>query len=122
MPLSDADAPSAPSNVTAVAVFEDGRHKVRFSWDEHASDEGVTGWQITRRDPGTGADLGYVRYGERDHTFTSHEDLNVEPSTTYTYTVHAINDGGHGERSEEITVTTLAPTDWTSPQPTPTGQ
>ena len=115
IPLVDADGPSAPSNVTAVAVFEDGRHKVRFVWDEHASDEGVTGWQITRIDPSTSADRGFVRYGERDHTFTSYDDLNVEPSTTYTYTVHAINTGGHGERSEEITVTTLAPTDWTSP-------
>ena len=82
LPLSDADAPSAPSNVTAVALFEDGRHKVSFSWDEHGSDEGVTGWQITRVDSATSADLGYIRYGERDHTFTSHEDLNVDPSTT----------------------------------------
>ena len=122
LPLSDADAPSAPSNVTAVALFEDGRHKVSFSWDEHGSDEGVTGWQITRVDSATSADLGYIRYGDRDHTFTSHEDLNVEPSTTYTYTVHAISAGGHGERSEEITITTLAPADWTSPQPTPAGQ
>ena len=90
IPLSDAGAPAAPLNVTAEAVFEDGRHKVRFAWDEHASDEGVTGWQITRVDPSTSADRGFVRYGDLDHTFTSHEDLNVEPSTTYTYTVHAI--------------------------------
>ncbi len=122
VPLIHADAPSAPLNVTAVAVFEDGRHRVRFAWDEHASDEGVTGWQITRRDPVTGSDLGYVRYGDRDHTFTSHDDVNVEPSTTYTYTVHAINPAGHGHRSEEITITTLAPVDWTAPRPTPVGQ
>ena len=122
LPLSDVDVPSAPANVTAAAVFEDGRHKVRFTWDEHASDEGVTGWQITRIDPSTSADRGFVRYGDRDHTFASHEDLNVEPSTTYTYTIHAINDGGHGERSQEITVTTLAPVDWTRPEPTPVGQ
>ena len=80
----------------------------------------MTGWQITRRD--SGADLGYIRYGNRDHTFSSHGNLNVEPSTTYMYTIHAINDGGHGARSEEITVTTLAPVDWTAREPTPGGQ
>ena len=122
LPHSDADAPSAPSNVTAVALFEDGRHKIRFAWAEHASDEGVTGWQITRVDPATSADLGYIRYGERDHTFTSYEDLNVDSSTIYTYTVHAISAGGHGEYSERVTVTTGHEEAAPEPAATPTGQ
>ena len=120
--LVDLDVPSAPLNVDAEAIYENGRHKVAVTWDEHAADEGVTGWRVVRSHPDTGEILGDVRYGARDHTFTAHKDLNVEPSTTYTYTVHAISDGGHGEPSQEITITTLAPVDWTAPQPTPVGQ
>ena len=119
VPIIDLNRPSAPLNVSAEAVHEHGRHKVTVTWDEHSSDEGVTGWRVVRSHPDTGEVLGDVRYGARDHTFTTHEDLNVDPGTTYVYTVNAVNADGHGERSDEITVTTLAPTDWTSLQPTP---
>ena len=99
--------PSAPTGFTARAVFEDGRHRVVFSWDEHPANEGVTGWQWTRWDTETGDEIGYTRLGNRDHTFTSFVEPNVQPSTTYSFTVHAINAYGHGEYSQRVTVTTL---------------
>ena len=100
-------APSAPTGLTARAVFEDGRHRVKLSWDVHPADQRVTGWQFTIWDPETGDDRGYVRLGNRDHTFTAIDDVNVQPATTYVYTVHAINSHGHGDFSRRVTVTTL---------------
>ena len=114
--------PSSPLNVVAETVFEDNRQKVVLSWDEHASGEGVTAWQITSWHATTGDELGHVRYGARDHTFVSHEYLNVASSTTYVYTVHAINADGHGEYSERVTVTTGHEEAAPEPAATPTGQ
>ena len=103
--------PSAPTGFTARAAFEDGRHKILLSWDEHPANERITGWQWKRWDTETGDDIGDIRLANRDHTFTSFVDLNVRPGTAYTYTVNAINANGPGEYSEYVTVTTLGSPD-----------
>ena len=100
-------APSAPTGFMAHAVFEDGQHRVKLAWDVYPADQGVTGWQFTIWDPETGDDRRYVRLGNRDHTFTAIDDVNVQPATTYVYTVHAINSHGHGDFSRRVTVMTL---------------
>ncbi len=105
--------PSAPKGITAEAVFEDGQHKVLLSWDEHPANEGVTGWQWTTWNPATGEELRHIRLSNRDHTLTSFVDLDVHPSTSYTYTLHAINPHGHGDFSQRVTVTTLGDPDAT---------
>ena len=114
------DAPSAPTGVRAEAVHDEGGHKVVITWDTHASDVGVTDWIITRWDPGSGVNLGHTRIGGLDHTHVRHEELDVAPSTTYAYTVHAANQHGHGPYSQRVTATTGAQQPATQPQPTPT--
>ena len=121
-PEADGDPPSAPANVSAETSFADGSHKVVLSWDEHASDQGVTDWVITRWDPETNVNRGHTRIGGLDHTYTEHEDADVARSTTYSYTVHAVNEHGHGEYSDRVTVTTGHEEAAPEPAATPTGQ
>ena len=122
-PTPSGDAPSAPTGVSAEASHDAGGHKVVITWDTHSADEGVTDWVITRWDPDSGVSLGHTRIGGLDHTHARHEELDVAPSTTYSYTVHAANQHGHGAYSDRVTVATgsqqqIAPT----PQPTPVAQ
>ena len=113
---------SAPTGVSAEANHGAGGHKVVITWDTHASDEGVTDWVITRWDPDSGVNLGHTRIGGLDHTHVRHEELDVAPSTTYAYTVHAANSHGHGAYSERVTATTGSQQPAPAPQPTPAGQ
>ena len=116
------DAPSAPTGVSAEASHGAGGHKVVVTWDTHASDEGVTDWVITRWDPDSGVNLGHTQIGGLDHTHVRHEELDVAPSTTYTYTVHAANQHGHGPYSQRVTATTGSQQPAPAPQATPTGR
>ena len=121
-PTPSGDAPSAPTGVSAEAVHDAGGHKVVITWDTHASDEGVTDWIITRWDPDSGVNLGHTRIGGLDHTHVRHEELDVAPSTTYAYTVHAANQHGHGPYSQRVTATTGSQQPAPPPEPTPAGQ
>ena len=113
------DAPLAPTGVSAEAVHDAGGHRIVITWDTHAADEGVTDWIITRWDPDSGVNLGHTQIGGLDHTHVRHEELDVAPSTTYAYTVHAANEHGHGPYSQRVTATTGAQQQ-TPPQPQPT--
>ena len=116
------DAPSAPTGVSAEASHDAGGHKVVVTWDTHASDEGVTDWVITRWDADSGVNLGHTQIGGLDHTHVRHEELDVAPSTTYAYTVHAANQHGHGPYSQRVTATTGPQQPAPAPQATPTGR
>ncbi len=107
-PTPSGDAPTAPTGVSAEAVHDAGGHKIVITWDTHASDQGVTDWIITRWDPDSGVNLGHTQIGGLDHTHVRHEELDVAPSTTYAYTVHAANQHGHGAYSQRVTATTSA--------------
>ena len=119
-PTPSGDAPSAPTGVSAGAVFDGGGHKIVVTWDTHPSDQGVTDWIITRWDPDSGVNLGHTRIGGLDHTHVRHEELDVAPSTTYAYTVHAANQHGHGPYSQRVTATTGSQQTAPPPEPTPT--
>ena len=107
--------------MSAEASHDAGGHKVVVTWDTHASDQGVTDWIITRWDPDSGVNLGHTQIGGLDHTHVRHEELDVAPSTTYAYTVHAANQHGHGEYSDRVTATTSGSQQpATQPEATPT--
>ena len=91
-----------------------------ITWDPHAPDEGVTDWIITRWDPDSSVNLGHTRIGGLDHTHVRHEELDVAPSTTYAYTVHAANEHGQGAYSDRVTVTTGSQQREAVPAATPT--
>ena len=99
--------PTAPTGFKAEAVFEDGDHKVLFTWDVHPSDQGISGWQIKNWDPKTGDEIGIVRLYGRNHTFNALVDPTVNPGTSYTFTLQAINLQGPGGYSERVNVMTL---------------
>lgn len=116
------DPPSAPTNVRVETIHEDGSHRVIVTWDVHASDEGVTGWEISHWDPETGESRGNTRVRARDHTFTRYEDWGLEPDTAYAHSVRAVNAGGLGEPSARVSVTTGSQRPAATPEPTPAAQ
>lgn len=104
---SDVTAPSVPANVTATA---DSASQVTISWDASTDDVGVASYRIRRE----GADLP----GATALTGTSYADASVAASTTYSYTVSAVDAAGN--RSAESAAATVTTPAGTGLQP-PTG-
>jgi hypothetical protein len=80
---TDSQAPTIPTNVTATAQ---SATVVNVSWSESFDDTGVNGYQIFR----DGSQIGTVAAGR-----TSFVDGEVDPNTTYHYTVAAVDLAGH---------------------------
>jgi large repetitive protein len=76
--------------------------QVGLSWTDGSSDD--TGFEIYRRE-GVGLWTWIATIASGSPRFA---DLNVHPSTTYTYRVRARNDRGVSDWSNEATVTTLS--------------
>jgi hypothetical protein len=98
----DTQPPSTPENLAAGTVTSS---KVPLSWSPSTDDQGVAGYRVFR---------GATQVGEV--AGTSFTDSTVTASTTYSYTVKAFDSGGNvSEPSNQLTVTTPAPTDTTPP-------
>jgi N-acetylglucosamine-6-sulfatase len=102
----DAVHPTAP---TGLAAFPVGPRQVDLSWQAATDDVGVTAYTIYRDD------VELATMGSDTLTYT---DASVADSTTYTYTVDALDGAGNRSiRSDPISVTTpedlgpAAPTD-----------
>jgi chitodextrinase len=78
---ADTTAPSAPTSLTATAS---GATQVDLSWSASSDDVGVASYEIDRN----GAPLGTA-------STTSFTDTSAQPSTTYTYTVAALDAAGN---------------------------
>jgi acid phosphatase type 7 len=92
---SDTTPPSAPTNVTATAS---GPSQVNLTWLASTDDVGVASYQIDRNGTAVGTS-----------SSTSFTDTSVQPSTTYTYTVAALDAAGNrSANSNTATVTTGA--------------
>ena len=91
----DSTPPSAPTNLTATAS---GSSQVNLSWSASTDDVGVASYEIDRGGQPVGTS-----------STASFTDTSVQPSTTYTYTVAALDSAGNrsGE-SNPATVTTGA--------------
>lgn len=89
----DTEAPTVPGNVTAVLVGSAG---AQISWNPSTDNVGVTGYEVYRDD----VLLTTV-------TTTSYQDTNLQPNTTYAYTVKAKDAAGNvSGPSDPATVTT----------------
>jgi chitodextrinase len=97
----DATAPTAPQNVAASAV---DHALVRLAWDAASDNVGVAGYAV-------------LRDGEPLATpaTSPFEDATVLPSTTYEYTVIALDAAGNASAGGAATVTTPAAPDVTAP-------
>jgi chitodextrinase len=104
---SDTTPPSDPTNLTATA---NGSNRIDLSWTASTDNVGVTNYEI-RRDGSTLTTIGNV---------TTYADTNVAPSTSYTYTVRALDaQGNQSGFSNNASATTAAGNDTTNPS-TPT--
>jgi hypothetical protein len=88
-------APTTPTNVTGTPTA----NSVALSWTASTDDVGVTGYRVYRNGSQVGTPAG-----------TSFTDTGLNPSTTYSYTVAAVDGGGLAspQSSPATSVTTLA--------------
>ena len=91
----DTTPPSAPAGLTATA---NGSNQVNLAWSASTDDVGVASYEIDRDGVSVGTS-----------STTSFTDTSVQPSTTYTYTVAALDSSGNrSPDSAPATVTTGA--------------
>jgi chitodextrinase len=95
-PTSDTSPPSKPANLTATAATSS---RVDLSWSASSDDVGVTGYEISRN----GAVL------TTTGAVTSYADTSVAASTSYSYSVRALDAAGNrSDPSDPATTTTPA--------------
>jgi chitodextrinase len=93
--IADTEAPSVPASLSATAS---SATQVDLSWQASTDNIGVAGYTIYRDN---------VSVGTVDSATFSFSDINVQPSTTYTYTVDAFDGAGnHSPQSLPASVTT----------------
>ncbi|HAH31546.1 MAG TPA: hypothetical protein DCL44_04450 [Elusimicrobia bacterium] len=80
---TDAQAPSVPTNLAAVAVSS---NQINLSWAASYDNIGVTSYKIYRNGGGTPI---------ATPTGTAYSDTGLTPSTTYSYTVSACDAAGN---------------------------
>jgi len=91
----DTSAPSAPANLAASVA---GPRELDLSWSASSDDVAVSAYVIRRG----GAVLASVGAGT-----TTYSDTTVNPQTTYTYTVAALDAAGNGSaQSSSVSATT----------------
>jgi chitodextrinase len=92
----DTSAPTAPSNLSTTFV---GASEVRLSWSPSTDDVEVANYRIFRDGVQIGTSI-----------MPSYNDLTVQPSRTYSYSVDAVDAAGNVSlRSNTLNVTTPAP-------------
>jgi chitodextrinase len=101
---NDTTAPTAPRNLTATAP---NSGQVDLSWSASSDNVGVTGYRVFR---------GSTLLSTVGGSVLTYQDVTVSPSTTYNYTVTAV-DGANNESptSNVATVTTPASSDTQAP-------
>ena len=93
-----AAAPSAPSGLAATATSFD---KISLTWTDNSDNE--NSFVIQRKTTG---DFGPLV--EVNANITSYTDINLQPSTTYTYRLLAKNPGGSSAYTNEDSDTTMS--------------
>jgi chitodextrinase len=108
-PAGDTTAPSTPTGLTATAVSSS---QISLSWTAATDNVGVTGYNVFRGGVQI-ANLGAV---------TTFQDNGLTASTTYSYTVRALDAAGNtSAQSSSASATTQAPAPDTTAPSIPTG-
>jgi chitodextrinase len=95
----DTIPPTAPTNLAANAVSPT---QINLSWTASTDNVGVTGYQVFR---------GGTQIATVSGSTTSYSNTGLQPSTTYSYTVNAVDAGGNvSGASNTATATTQADT------------
>jgi chitodextrinase len=91
----DTQPPTTPTGLTQTSVFSD---TASFSWNASTDNAGVASYTVYRNGSAIGAPL-----------TTSYTDSTVAPSTTYSFTVDAVDiAGNHSPQSLPLSITTPA--------------
>src|SRR5260221_22410 len=102
-PALDTTAPSVPGSLTAVAASSS---QINLSWSASTDNVGVTGYRVFRAGALL-ATLGAV---------TTFQDTGLTPSTSFSYTVQALDAAGNASaQSAAASATTQAALDTTAP-------
>ena len=104
-------APAVPSGPTDLTATSTNSQTVALSWIDTASNE--SGFRIER----AGADGQYQSLTSLPPNSTAFLDSSVQASTTYTYRVFAVNDGGDSAPSNIAPVMVQAPPPVAPPPP-----
>jgi chitodextrinase len=91
----DTTPPSAPKGLTATAVSST---QVNLSWTASTDNVGVTGYRVSRNGTQVGTPSG-----------TTFQDTGLTPSTTYNYTVSAVDGAGNVSPPASGSATTQSP-------------
>jgi len=89
--------PAAPSNLNAVAA---AAKEVSLSWYDNSSDE--RGFTIQRSEDG----ISWDTIAELGANTGDYRDLDLEPESRYVYRVHAFNEVGESDASNQDSVMT----------------
>jgi chitodextrinase len=108
---TDTTAPSSPTGLVATAVSS---AQINLSWTASTDNLGVTGYRIYRNGSTT-------PIGTTSGSVTSYQNSSLTASTTYSYTVRAVDAAGNvSALSSSVSATTLSTPDTTAPS-IPTG-
>jgi chitodextrinase len=98
---ADAQAPTAPENLTATAVSSS---QINLSWSASTDNVGVTGYLVERQGPGS---TGFAQVGTT--AGTTYNDTGLVAGTNYSYRVRATDATGNlSAYSAVASATTLA--------------
>jgi hypothetical protein len=104
-PSGDNEPPTPPANLAATEVIDTA---VTLAWDAGTDNVAVTGHRISR----DGQVLSTANA-------LSYQDSTLQPATTYSYSVRAVDAAGNESIASNLSVTTLASVDNESPTSRP---
>ncbi|MEK7212319.1 MAG: Ig-like domain-containing protein, partial [Patescibacteria group bacterium] len=108
-PVSDTQAPTVPTNLTATAVSSS---QINLSWSASTDNVGVTGYRIFRCSGAACAPSSQISTS----TNPAYSDTALSPSTTYAYAVSAYDAAGNNSnQTSPVSATTSTPLDTTPP-------
>ena len=100
------ELPPAPAQATGLTA-QAGNAQVALSWED-PDNATISKWQVQRKE-GSGSYGAWVDVPDSGATTTSHTVTGLTNGTAYSFKIRAVNAGGNGPASDEVTATPMAP-------------